>query len=124
MARRDINFNFVPHPLTGDLTFKTGKSAVEQSMKNLILTNYYERGFNVEVGSNLIDNLFDNFTPLIAQTMKDNVIQVLKNFEPNVEIVEVVVEQEESNTVNVEIYYNIFNDPEIRSVVIPITRLR
>lgn len=122
--RKDIDLNFIPHPLTGDLTFKTGKSAVEQSMKNLILTNYYERGFNVEAGSNLTDNLFDNFTPLIAQTMKDNIIQVLKNFEPNVEVVDVIVEQEESNTVSVEIYYNIFNDPQVRSVVIPIRRLR
>lgn len=122
--RKDIDINFIPHPLTGDLSVKTGKSAVEQSMKNLVLTNFYERGFNVEAGSNLTDNLFEEFTPLTAQTMKDNIIQVLRNFEPNIEIVNVIVEQEESNTINVEIYYNIFNDPQVRSVVIPLRRLR
>jgi hypothetical protein len=56
--------------------------------------------------------------------MKDNIIQVLRNFEPNVEIVQIIVEQEESNVINIELYFNIFNNPEVRSVVIPIRRLR
>ena len=122
--RNDIDLNFIPHPLTGDLSVKSGRHSVEQSMKNLIITNYYERGFNVETGSNITDNLFEQFTPLTAQTMKDNIIQVLRNFEPNVEIVQIIVEQEESNVINVELYFNIFNNPEVRSVVIPIRRLR
>lgn len=48
--RIDIDPNFSPHPMSKDLVTKSGDSAVESSIKNLVLTNYYERGFNVEVG--------------------------------------------------------------------------
>lgn len=122
--RKDIDLNFVPHPLTGDLAMKTGRGAIDQSVKNLVLTNFYERGFNIEVGSNLPDSLFDNFTSLDQQTIKSNIIRVLKNFEPNVEVTEVISTLEQNNELKVEIYYTYSNDPEVRSTVIPIRRLK
>lgn len=122
--RKDIDLSFTPHPLTGDLAMKSGRSAVDQSVKNLVLTEFYERGFNVEVGSNVTDSLFDNFTMLTQQTIKNNITKVLSNFEPGVEVVDVVADMTDTNTLTVEIYYNYLNDPDVRTVVIPIQRLR
>lgn len=122
--RKDIDLNFTPHPLTGDLSMKKDRSAVDQSMRNLVMTNFYERGFNVELGGNVSDSLFDNFTFLTQQTIKNNIVRVLQNFEPGVEVVDVIAEMKTSNVLNVEIYYNYFNDPEVRSVTIPLERLR
>jgi phage baseplate assembly protein W len=124
MARKDIDLSFTAHPLTGDLAIKRDQSAVDQSIRNLILTNFYERGFNIEVGSNVTDYLFENFTPLLQQTIKSNIRQVLNNFEPGVEIVDVIADMRESNKLTVEIYYNYLNNPEIRTAIIPIRRLR
>jgi phage baseplate assembly protein W len=122
--RKDLDLNFAPHPLTGDLAMKSGRSAIDQSVRNLVLTNFYERGFNIEVGSNLPDSLFDNFTSLDQQTIKSNIIRVLKNFEPNVEVTEVISTLEQNNELKVEVYYTYSNDPEVRSTVIPIRRLK
>jgi len=122
--RKDIDLNFSPHPLTGDLAVKKDRSAIDQSLKNLILTNFYERGFNVEVGSNLQDSLFDNYDALKQQTIKNNIVRVIKNFEPQVEVVDVIANMEEPNELTVEIYFTYSNDPEVRTVVIPIRRLR
>lgn len=122
--RQDIDLNFVAHPLTGDLAMKRGKFAVDQSIKNLVLTNYYERGFSVEIGSNLTDSLFDNFTPLLEQTIKSNITRVISNFEPDVEIVQIIVQMDNPNELLVEIYYSYLNDTEINSINIPIKRLR
>jgi phage baseplate assembly protein W len=123
MPRIDIDLNFTAHPLTGDLATKTDRSAVDQSVRNLILTEFYERGFNIEVGSNVTDALFENFTALTQQTLKNNIIRVLRNFEPGVEIVDVIAEMDRPNELKVEIYYNYLNNPEVRKVVIPIQRL-
>jgi phage baseplate assembly protein W len=122
--RKDIDLNFSPHPLTGDLAVKKDRSAIDQSLKNLVMTNFYERGFNVEVGSNLQDSLFDNYDSLKHQTIKNNIVRVVKNFEPQVEIVDVVTNMDQPNELLVEVYYNYANDPEVRTVIIPIERLR
>ena len=39
----DLDMNFTPHPITGDLTIKKDTDAIKQSIKNIMLTNYYER---------------------------------------------------------------------------------
>lgn len=122
--RKDIDFNFTMHPLSNDLSVKKDRRAVEQSMKSLVLTNFYERGFNVEIGANVKASLFENITSLTQQTIKDNITQVLTNFEPDVELVDVKVSKNGDNSIVAEIFYNIFNDPEIRNVVIPLQRLR
>lgn len=124
--RKDIDLNFNPHPLTGDINTKKGVSAIEQSMKNLVLTNYYERGFNIEVYSDIGASLFENDDPLLRETLKTNIERVLKVFEKDVEIVriDVTTSRQYENTLDVFVYYNIFNDPEERVFRIELERLR
>lgn len=121
----DINFNFKPHPLTGDLVTITNRSAaIKQSLKNLIMTNYYDRGFNVEVGTNVIGSLFDNVDNLTAITLKQNIENVVANFEPRVSLNDVEVYQSEDNELTVNITYQELNSPDIQSLVIDLTRFR
>jgi hypothetical protein len=122
--RKDIDLNFSIHPLTGDLAMKTGKSAIEQSMRNLLLTSYYERGFNIEIGSDIHSSIFENFSIFMQQTIKNNIVNLLDNFEPNVEVVDVLVSLEESNELLIDIYYTYYNNPQVNNVTIPIARLR
>lgn len=121
--RKDFDFSFSPHPLTGDLPIKEDNRAIQQSLRNLVLTNFYERGFNTEVGSNMKSSLFENITPLVAQSLKEDIEEVIDNFEPNVELVDVAV-RDNDNELLCTVYYTIFNNPEIQEVTIPIQRLR
>ena len=41
----DIDLAFLSHPINGKLTRKINRQAVKQSVKSLILTNYFERPF-------------------------------------------------------------------------------
>lgn len=122
--RTDIDFNFRPHPLTGDIPLKTGVQAIEQSIKNLVLTNYYERGFNVFLGSDVKASLFENYSPLLKQTLLTNIQNTCKNFEPNAEIIDLSIDIQDQNTLNVTIYYSVFTDPSIYTVNIQLQRLR
>ena len=60
----DIFTDFTRHAVTGELNKKTNESSIKQSVKNLLLTNKYERLFEPELGSNLKALLFENATPL------------------------------------------------------------
>ena len=54
----DLDMNFKAHPITGDLTIKKDSDAIKQSIKNIMLTNYYERPFKPSLGGGFRDLLF------------------------------------------------------------------
>lgn len=122
--RIDIDPNFSPHPMSKDLVTKSGDSAVESSIKNLVLTNYYERGFNVEVGQNVKDQLFENFNALTQETIKNSIRRVIQNFEKTVEVIDILSELTDPNGITITILYNINNNPVTKSTSIQLKRLR
>ena len=40
-AYKDLDLNFMAHPITGDVTTKSDSEAVKRAVKNIVLTNYY-----------------------------------------------------------------------------------
>lgn len=126
MTRTDIDFNFRPHPLTGDIPLKRGSSAIIQSLKNIVLTSFYERGFNVVFGTSVRSSLFELYSALDLLTMKDYIKEAIRNFEPDVEVMDIVVTNavEEDHSIDVTILYTEFHDPEVRSVEMKLSRIR
>lgn len=118
--RKDIDLTFNAHPLTGDLATKKGASAVDQALKNIVLTNFYERGFNTEFGSDVTTNLFENnINGVTAQGIRQNIINAIENHEPQVELIEItVVDAEDGHTLDVKIAYNITNELQERELTI------
>lgn len=123
--RKDIDLSFTKHPLTNDLSVKKGSNAIAQSLENIVLTNFYERGFNIEFGTNTTWSLFELMDNLTIQTLKNTIKQSVKNFEPDVELTDVIVEAiKEENILNISLFYTEYNDPRERTTTIDLTRLR
>lgn len=78
----DLDLDFIPHPTTGDVVRKTGSDAIKRSIRNLILTNFYDIPFQSAIGSNAQKILFDNISPLTAIFLKDAITEVITKFEP------------------------------------------
>jgi phage baseplate assembly protein W len=51
-----------------------------------LLTNFYERPFQPDVGSNLDKLLFEPATSLTANILESEIINVITNYEPRVSI--------------------------------------
>ena len=66
----DLDLNFTIHPVKKDINKNLGALAVINSIKNLILTNNYERPFQPEIGSNVRRLLFENLDTLTASTIE------------------------------------------------------
>lgn len=122
--RRDIDLSFKPHPLTGDLAVKTGSSAIRQSLINIVRTNFYDRGFNVEVGTNLDASMFENVGLTTARQVHDNIQNAINNFEPQVELIDIEVKDTGGNELVVRIYYSELNNPTTQTLVIDLSRIR
>ena len=71
--------------------------AVVNSIKNLILTNYYERPFQPEIGSNVRRLLFDNLDTVTAAAVESEIRTTITNFEPRVNITNIQVTPDTDN---------------------------
>jgi phage baseplate assembly protein W len=87
----DIDFAFTKKPVTNDVALSYDAQAVIRSIRNLLLTNHYERLWNPDLGSNLNALLFELMTPLTAASLEREVRIIIQNYEPRATINEVVV---------------------------------
>jgi phage baseplate assembly protein W len=107
----DLNLDFVAHPNTGELSLKKNEKAVVRSIRQLILTNFYERLFHPEIGCNVYQQLFEPMSAIVAGNIKDNIVETISNFEPRVELINVnVVGVESRNSYVVSLKFVILNE--------------
>ena len=109
---KDLNLNFSINPVTSDVTTVTDVNAVKSSVRNLLLTNHYDRPFHPEIGSNVQSLLFENFGPITGNQLSRQIEEMIANFEPRarVETVE-CYPVPDTNTYDVRIYFYVENMP-------------
>jgi phage baseplate assembly protein W len=108
----DLDLAFIAHPINGKLTRKTNREAVRQSVKSLILTDFYERPFKPDIGCSIRYLLFELFTPMVKQQMENAIREVINNYEPRANIIELLVEERpDMNALTVSVAFMIVNDP-------------
>lgn len=122
--RFDIDMNFGVNPLTKDLIIKRGRNAIKQSLKNIVLTSFYDRGFNVEFGANVYKQLFEADSLLTAKVVQTDIVNAIKNFEPDVELVGLPEVEISNNTLLVNIHYVIFNTTDTQLLTVELHRVR
>jgi phage baseplate assembly protein W len=122
---KDLDLDFIPHPVSGDVVQKIGVDAVKRSVKNLIYLRAYEKPFQPHIYSNIRALLFEPSTPLIKIQLKKSIIAVLKENEPRINLASVRIGvSPDSYTYNISINYTIINRPETQTVSIQLERLR
>ena len=122
-AYKDLDLNFMAHPITGDVTTKSDSEAVKRAVKNIILTNYYERHFNPSLGGNIRGLLFELNTDRQLNRARDRLADTITALEPRVENVRCKFDTS-GNSLNVIIFYNIKNGLTGQEVEFNITRAR
>lgn len=106
----DLDLNFTAHPVTGDINIRYDADAIKASVKNLVLTQNYERPFHSEIGSPINSLLFDLTTPLLVVSLHRIITDLINNHEPRVNLTEVGVNvSPDNNSVYVSIYFTILN---------------
>jgi len=121
----DLNLDFFRHPVTGDIVRLFGPDAVARSVRNLILTNFYDRPFRPYLGSSAQRLLFDNISSMTANLLEDHISQVIDNFEPRVTLLGVkVLADPDNNGYQATLAFTIVNRPEPYQVTIFLERIR
>jgi len=127
---RDISLYFTPNPVSGDVTQITDVQDIKRSVRNLVLTNRWDRPFHPEIASRVRESLFELFTPITFNIIRNAIEDVLRIYEPRVDVTDVVVEDPEfnsmdANTLPIKIFFTLKNAPEtLENVNVVLERIR
>lgn len=121
----DLDFNFLLHPKTGDVSTRYDEEAIKQSIRNLILTRNFERPFRSEVGCQATSLLFEPSSPMLATLVEKSIEDVINNYEPRATLLDVkAMFSPENNSMYVTITFKIKNTETPISVNIILERTR
>ena len=103
---KDLSASFQSSPLSNDLIALKNESAIARSVRNLVLTIQGERPFQPVLGTGVSRLLFENMDKLTASAIRSELRTTIENYEPRVEINEILVEPDfEGNAMHVTLQY-------------------
>jgi len=123
---KDIDFNFKAHPVTKDVPILTNANAVKRSLRNLVLTNFSEKPYNMITYSNVLHSLFENFTPALVSKLRDQ-IETVCQFEPRAQIKEINISDDvdmDRNGIHISIIFSVVNKIRLERVEIFLEKIR
>ena len=122
----DLDLFFNKKTTSKDISKVTNIQAVKRSVRNLILTNHYEKPFHPEIGSGIRAILFEPITPLISHILTRKVEDVIENFEPRARLIGVKASPDlDRNAYEITIEFYVVNAPtELAELTVFLERLR
>ena len=122
----DLDLFFGKKATSKDISKVTDIQAVKRSVRNLVLTNHYEKPFHPEIGSGVMDMLFEPMTPITAHILTKKIEDVIINFEPRANLVQVIAQEDwERNSYEITVEFFVRNAPtELVDLTFMLERLR
>jgi|TARA_A100001015_G_C15044386_1_gene742431 phage baseplate assembly protein W len=108
----DLDLFFTKRSVDKDVNTLTNVQAIKRSVRNLVLTNFYEKPFHPEIGSGVRELLFEIASPLTSLAISQAVTDVINNYEPRASLNFVDVNaQLDNNAYDISINFSIVNGP-------------
>ena len=122
----DVNVSFKPHPVTGKLPVLKNADAVKRAVRNLILTNYGERPYDMRYGGNVRAMLFEHADdPITQDELALKITSTIEQYEPRANVDKVVVSSKpDSNAIAINIRFMIVNERFPVDLEVAIERVR
>ena len=130
---KDLDLSFASKPGTkfedgttrGDVYRKVDVRSVEQSMKNILLTNWYEKPFQPFFGANLRQLLFELDTMVSEPEVNELIRSAIERWEPRVEVQDIELNdpgaaQVVPKGINNVFYYSSSSDSRNHTLIITV----
>jgi phage baseplate assembly protein W len=121
----DLSIALGINPFSGDLNRVIDVDAVKRSVKNLVLTDKFERILDPDIGGNVKASLFEPMSPLTETILQDYIVEVIENYEPRAILEDVVIEANyDNNSYNVTITFRIDTSEDPQVLTFALERVR
>jgi phage baseplate assembly protein W len=121
----DLDLTFKRLPATNDVALRYDDQSVVASVRNLLLTNFYERPFQPNLGSNLNAILFEMADGITSGILEKEIRNVIQNYEPRVKINQLIISPStDENSFNMTMSFFIGNNTRATTVNMLLQRSR
>ena len=121
----DLDLSLKLHPIRKDLNILKDDNAIKNAVKNLLISNAFERPFQPELGANLRGLLFEPADAITKIAIKQNILDVINNHEPRVKTLSIRINDlADQNTYRITVEFLIKEYDTQNNVEILLRRLR
>ena len=121
----DLDLSLKIHPIRKDIIPLRDDAAIKNAVKNLLISNFYERPFQDDLGANLRGLLYEPADVITEIELRDNIYDVLSKYEPRISVISIgITDLSDINAYNVTVYFNIKEYDSADEVDIVLRRLR
>jgi phage baseplate assembly protein W len=121
----DFSASFSRNVITNDVVRLNDIDAVKRSVKNLIVTDKYERLLDPELGAGISELLFEQMTPLTTVALRETIIQTLNRYEPRINIDTIDVTPDyDRNSYFISIAFSLVRNEQAGTVEFLLNRIR
>lgn len=122
---RDLDLSLKIHPIRKDIIPLKDDAAIKNAVKNLLITNFFERPFQDDLGANLRGLLFEPAGFITEIQLRDNIRNVLNKYEPRVRVTNInITDNSDTNSYIIQVNFLIKEYDTEASVEIILRRLR
>ena len=123
MARLDLSLKI--HPIRKDIIPLKDDAAIKNAVKNLLVSNFFERPFQPTLGANLRGLLFEPADAITKLDLKQGIRRVLDTHEPRIKVLNIkVLDESDNNSYRITVNFLIKEYDTAESVEIVLRRLR
>jgi len=121
----DVNPNMIVHPATKQLVKQFDVNSINFSIKNLVMTNFYDAPFQPNKGSSVRALLFENMTTIVEDAIERAIKLCIGLYEPRVSVIGVLVQgNPDMNLYNISLTYKILNQEAPYTVDLVLNRIK
>jgi phage baseplate assembly protein W len=122
---RDLDLSLKIHPIRKDIIPLKDDAAIKNAVKNLLVSNFYERPFQNDLGANLSGLLFEPAGVITEIQIRDNIRKVLDKYEPRIKVNNIAItDLSEKNSYKIIVNFLIKEYDTAENVEIVLRRLR
>jgi len=122
---RDLDLSLKIHPIRKDIIPLKDDAAIKNAVKNLLVSNFYERPFQDDLGANLRGLLFEPAGVITEIQLRDSIRRVINKYEPRVKVRSIdITDSSAENSYKIKVNFKIKEYDSAESVEIILRRLR
>ena len=104
----DLDLSLKVHPIRKDIIPLKDDVAIKNAVKNLLITNFFERPFQPALGANLKALLFEPADYITRIDMRQGIVDVLTKYEPRIDLLKVEIKDlADQNAYNIIVFFRI-----------------
>ena len=122
---RDLDLSLKIHPIRKDVIALKDDNAIKNAVRNLLVSNFFERPFQPSLGANLRGLLFEPMGGITKMNLKENIQRVLVRHEKRIEVLNIAIKEDiEGNSYHATVEFRIKETDTVNDVEIVLRRLR